>query len=183
MSMACPLVGVCQLEAGTPEKGVAPLHSSGTERRRKGTASRKRPPALQVPAKRMKSEERQLAPALLGQSQMPPASEEDWQHRICMRQKAISVGKETSEYKWFAESNRRNEQDSCEPLTPDPTDRKISKRHWKYAVQLWRMALKQRYCDEGHGSVVSTEETLSISAATTDEPEGTATIDGDNESV
>merc|ERR1719150_2053090 len=168
MSMACPLVGVCHMRPehiSTPEKGVEPLLGSGAERWRKGIAGRKRqPPALQVPAKkRTKSEERQSAPVLLGQSQMPVASEEDWQHRICMRKKAVSVGKETPEYKWFAELKHREERELGEPMTPDPTDRKVSKRHWKYAVQLWRMALKQRYLEEGHGSVVSTEECLSIS--------------------
>merc|ERR1719422_663663 len=116
MSMACPLVGVCHMapeDVSTPEKGVEPLLGSGAERRRKGIAGRKRqPPALQVPAKkRTKSEERQPAPVLLGQSQMPVASEEDWQHRISMRKKAVSVGKETPEYKWFAELKHREERE------------------------------------------------------------------------
>lgn len=187
MSMACPLVGFCHMvpeDVGTPEKGADPLHTFGAERRRKGLAGRKRQPsALQVPAKRSKSEERHVVPAVLGQSQMPAASEEEWQHRISMRKKAVSVGKETPEYKWFAESKNRDAQELEEPMTPDPTDRKVSKRHWKYAVQLWRTALKQRYLEEGgRCSVVSTEEWQSTSAATTEEPEGTATIDGDNDS-
>lgn len=187
LSMACPVVCVCIPEdAGTPEKRAEPLQGLGGDRRRRGLMGRKRqPPALRVPAnKRTKSEERQSSSsALPGQSQMPPASEQEWQHRIIMRKKAISVGKETPEYKWLAESKQQHEEELVEPLTPDPTDRTVSKRHWKYAVQVWRMALKQRYVEECGGSVVSTEEWQTISVATTEEPEGTATIDGDNDST
>jgi len=174
-------------DVGTPEKGAEPLQGFGGDRGRRGAgAGRKRqPPAPKVPAlKRATSEERRPSPsASPGQSQMPPASEEEWQHRITMRKKAISAGKETPEYKWLAESRQQNEGELVEPQTPDPTDRTVSKRHWKYAVQVWRSALKHRYVEECGGSVVSNEEWQTISVATTEEPWGTATIDGDSDST
>mmetsp|Transcript_80636 Transcript_80636/g.228425 ORF Transcript_80636/g.228425 Transcript_80636/m.228425 type:complete len:334 (+) Transcript_80636:50-1051(+) len=174
-------------DAGTPDKGAEPLQGFGGDRGRRGSAAgrKRQPPALKVPAlKRTKSEERRPpSSALPGQSQMPPASEEEWQHRITMRKKAVSVGKETPEYKWLAESRQQNEEELVEPQTPDPTDRTVSKRHWKYAVQVWRSALRHRYVEECGGSVASTEEWQSISVATTEEPWGTATIDGDSDST
>eukprot|EP00812_Abedinium_dasypus_P015706 NODE_9359_length_344_cov_130.169550.p2 GENE.NODE_9359_length_344_cov_130.169550~~NODE_9359_length_344_cov_130.169550.p2 ORF type:complete len:73 (+),score=10.39 NODE_9359_length_344_cov_130.169550:3-221(+) len=37
------------------------------------------------------------------------------------------------------------------PVTPDPSDRTVSKRSWKHGVQDWRMALIRQYVAAGHG--------------------------------
>lgn len=93
------------------------------------------------------------------------ATEEDWQRRIEMRQKAVDIVKKYPEYKWCAEA--RQEGDG--PGTPDPKDRAISKRRWKYLTAQWRLALKQRYSDDGHGSTTGVPDDLSA-VATEDDP-------------
>jgi len=56
-------------------------------------------------------------------------------------------------------------------MTPDPADRSISARQWKYEVQQWRSAFAKRWEQDAHGSVVSTEDGVSdtLSSAATDE--------------
>lgn len=96
-----------------------------------------------------------------GKFEMPEATEEEWQRRVETRRKAINIGKETVEYRRLAEVrlSKCNEDDAvAEPLTPDPFDRTVSKRQWKYNIKQWRLALKSLYLEECPGSVVSTEE-------------------------
>jgi hypothetical protein len=169
LSMACPVVNVLLQDAAcvdgasvaspfksgafeTPEKGIE-AHWSGRSKKR-------RPPALQEPEKkRTKSEERQRPmPSPAGQHPIPEASEDVWQHRREIRQRAITLGKDTREYQWYSELKRPEDREEGEPVTPDPRDRTVSKRHWKYTVQQWRFRLKQQYLDDGPDSVVSTTE-------------------------
>jgi len=115
-----------------------------------------------------------------GQMLMPEATEEEWQHRIELREKSVTVVKATPEYRWFAEARAQNKGVDAEPHTPDPRDRTVSKRHFKYLVQQWRCALYQLHFD-GRGSVASAEDVKSVATATT-ETGGAATFDGDDES-
>merc|ERR1719502_704199 len=78
------------------------------------------------------------------QGQMPEASEEDWERRREMRAKAISIVKSTAEYQWYESRASRGER----PRTPDPADRTVSKRRWKYDVEMWRTELR-RLCSDG----------------------------------
>lgn len=183
-SGACAPVKPASSDATTPEKtfpGTIPGSCAGEGRRqRSGAAKKRRPPALQAPSeKRTKSEERET-PAGAERRQraaaharakaapparatpppvavpLPEASEEEWQHRIAMRRKAVAVGKDTPEYRWYTEARLRDE-GSCDGLkTPDPTDRRVSKRYWKYTLQQWRVTLKQRH-HEARCSATSTE--------------------------
>lgn len=171
---AVPLIGFCPVlpeDMGTPEKGADPLTwlLRGSPRHR-GTRKR-RSSGFQVPAKRTKSEEKQAAP-IPGRQEMPPASEDDWQHRQEVRQRAIDVGKNTREYQWYAEHRQQQQEEEHvegAPMTPDATDRSVSKRRWKYDVYQWRLALKQRYLEEGRGSIASAEDCQSVLTTMTEE--------------
>lgn len=85
------------------------------------------------------------------QGQIPEASEEEWQHRIDGRKKAVAQGKDTDEYRWFASNARCGAGDAGElsgraaPSTPDPTDRAISKRRFKEDLLQWRWDVKRAY--------------------------------------
>eukprot|EP00747_Dinoflagellata_sp_TGD_P207726 gnl/TRDRNA2_/TRDRNA2_81262_c0_seq2.p1 gnl/TRDRNA2_/TRDRNA2_81262_c0~~gnl/TRDRNA2_/TRDRNA2_81262_c0_seq2.p1 ORF type:complete len:361 (+),score=57.54 gnl/TRDRNA2_/TRDRNA2_81262_c0_seq2:41-1123(+) len=137
-----------------------------------------RPPSVRTKAKAAKAEAAPNAVTEQPQNaadEMPEATEEEWQHRIQMRIKALLVGKATCEYVRYLEEVPREEREADEPQTPDPTDRSMSKRRWKYVVHQWHMQLRQR-CgnDDRHGasttcsgSVLSTEEWQSIITDTT----------------
>jgi len=89
-------------------------------------------------------------------------TEDQWEHRAATRQRAIDIGKATKEYSWH--SDRQHKDD--EPLTPDPTDRSISKRQWKYRVMQWRTAFNQRYL-ESQSRAIYMEECGSVDTAAT----------------
>jgi hypothetical protein len=129
---------------------------------------------LQAVARQATSEEQDA-----GFHAMPEASEEEWQHRAETRQRAILAGKDTPEYQWYSELKRGERREEGDPLTPDPLDRTVSRRHWKYAAQQWRIMLKQRYLEEmpAAESVISTEEWQSTSGAAATEV--SSTTDGD----
>uniref|UniRef100_A0A7S3RYQ0 Histone RNA hairpin-binding protein RNA-binding domain-containing protein n=1 Tax=Strombidinopsis acuminata TaxID=141414 RepID=A0A7S3RYQ0_9SPIT len=191
MSHACPFVGTVVLgedgkvcngnvqDVFTPEKGNGPSHGQRRD------AAKRRPTMIQVaPAKkRTKSEERgavQPPEKAQAQTPMPEVTEEEWQHRAAQRRKAIDVGKKTREYQWYTETKQcREREEAEEPLTPNPTDR-MSKRRWKYNVMQWRITMKQRYIDEGGGSVVSTEEWQSTVTGTTEDVDGCRSLDLDD---
>lgn len=149
LSMCCPLLGVCSVPEEHDKERSGCWPPAG---RRRGESS------LQGCHEEAGSRGEEEG--------LPPATEEEWQHRIAMRTKSIAVGKETQEYRWFAmsrsECRSAGQPEEDEPLTPDPRDRTISKRQWKYRVQVWRQTLKQQhteYCSgiEG-GSTVSTSD-------------------------
>ena len=100
-------------------------------------------------------------------------SEEQWARRIDRRMRALELGKRTKEYRWYSEQKRED----SEPLTPDPTDRSVSKRTWKKFVTKWRNAVEQRYLEaDASGSVddcqsVDTETTASGRLASADDDE------------
>jgi len=70
-----------------------------------------------------------------------PPTEEDWQRRLAHRKAAIDFVKTTPQYLEFDNIQRHRGLDDTEPLTPDPTDRNVSKRQWEKSVQNWRVAL------------------------------------------
>lgn len=172
LTMQCPFIGICHTVSGTafadsstftPEKGRAPSPTSRAGRSRHS-------------AKKRRTSTAQAAPRTPRPVSMPSedATEEDWQRRAEMRQKAIDMVKKFPEYRWYSEAKREGDP----PLTPDPRDRGISKRRWKYLTAQWRLALKQRYIEDGHGSVAGTEEwATSIS---TEDTEGFRVLDGDD---
>jgi len=105
------------------------------------------------------------------QGVMPDASEDEWLRRRDTRIRALSVAKNTREYQNHSSSKLDIERSVDEPMTPDPADRTMSARRWKYEVQQWRSALSKKWEQDGHSSVVSTEDCVSdtVSSAATDE--------------
>lgn len=123
--------------------------------------------ALQVPTQIMRgADHRQSSLGV-----MPDASEDEWLRRRETRMRAIAVAKNTREYHSYSRSKLDVESSAEEPMTPNPADRTISARRWKYEVQQWRSALAKRWEQDAHCSVVSTEDGVSdsVSSAATDE--------------
>lgn len=75
----------------------------------------------------------------------PPATEEEWQHRIHKRHKVVTSIKETPEYQAYLAGRPPAERLDGEPQTPTAEDRNLSKRRWEYEIQQWRTHLKQWY--------------------------------------
>jgi len=117
---------------------------------------------------------------------MPEATEEQWEHRAQQRMRAMEIVKESKKYQLYCETGKGcGSGESDEPKTPDPHDRSVSKRMWKFLLREWRDALAERerhYLQQGPGSVVSTEEWQSVGAAPTEEPESVAAICGGSDS-
>jgi len=92
--------------------------------------------------------------------QMPPASEEEWETRISKREKEVATIKALQSYRLYVEVFPRGEFRSEEdPSTPDPRDRSISKRMWKWNVEKWRLLLKSR-CVYSKSFALQTREYL-----------------------
>lgn len=177
-----PLVLPSSDNFGCAVKGASNTCSSkSTEAarpRKPGQARKPRPPALLTSnCRRTKCEPLQAGPP---QGEMPEASEEEWQHRVEMRQKSVTLSKETAVYQWYSGLKLREEREVCEPMTPDPTDRTVSKRHWKYLVQRWRTAMYSLYLEDGNGSTQSADDWESMVTATTETGGATATTDPDD---
>jgi hypothetical protein len=77
--------------------------------------------------------------------QMPPATDEEWKTRIAKREKEVSTIKSLQSYRLYAEVFPHGERGDHDPKTPDPHDRKVSKRMWKWNVEKWRLQLKSQY--------------------------------------
>lgn len=144
-----------------------------------GICTRKRRPhALKAPAKKPTEKEQRDA-GVASTCQVPSASEDDWQRRIEVRERAVAVGKATSEYQACIEAQLLNGCGEDDIVTPDPRDRTISKRRWKYELQNWRTALKQRYAQYvRHDAEVSGESEADAASTTC----GTSTTCGDDSS-
>jgi len=72
----------------------------------------------------------------------PPATEEEWRHRIAKRLKVVTAIKETPEYQSYAALKAPSARLDGEPRTPTAEDRNLSKRRWEYEIQQWRTQLK-----------------------------------------
>lgn len=80
-------------------------------------------------------------------SEMPEATEEEWQHRIDQRIKCIELGRQTPEYKKYLAAIPKEARGEGAPMTPDPNDRNLSKRQWKVVNNEWRKSLKDQFLD------------------------------------
>jgi len=79
-------------------------------------------------------------PATMGtslpQGAMPPATEEEWLFRASKRANVVEYHKATSQgYQHLVQTGRRR------PVTPDPSDRNLSKRNWEQKMREWKEAL------------------------------------------
>jgi len=186
-TMDCPLVGICTV---IPEDGVIDIQellsqsSSQGQKKKKPYWRSKAPQDLAAKKLATSVAESALDPLEIKEEsndrhslfatqpylppyascEMPEASEEEWQHRVEIRRRQLDAGFQSKEYLWYVQHMKHC--DVAELIVgPDPTDRSIAKRQWKYQLQLWRDALMRHWMNrliesgkpEG-GSVVSTEE-------------------------
>jgi len=71
-------------------------------------------------------------------------SDETWHQRFVKRNSAIEGVKESIEYKAVADRRRQpGRMLRKPPLTPDPGNRKLSKRQWENETQYWRKGLRE----------------------------------------
>mmetsp|Transcript_104287 Transcript_104287/g.183805 ORF Transcript_104287/g.183805 Transcript_104287/m.183805 type:complete len:344 (+) Transcript_104287:73-1104(+) len=113
--------------------------------------------------------------SLLAASQIPPATEEEWERRSENRRRSIEVGKQSEEYISYQE-RKALRQDALdeheqEPMTPDPMDRNISKRRWKYEVSQWRDELKRKHSEARQVESVYGADWSQLPAASSLKPE------------
>jgi len=78
--------------------------------------------------------------------QMPFATDEEWVQRIAKREKEVETIKLLQSYMLYIDAipKEAREDREDEPRTPNPRDRSISKRMWKWNVERWRLQLKGR---------------------------------------
>jgi hypothetical protein len=76
--------------------------------------------------------------------QMPLASDEEWETRITKREKEVETIKSLQSYRLYVEVFPHDQREEEDPKTPDPRDRSVSKRMWKWNVEKWRLQLKGR---------------------------------------
>lgn len=81
----------------------------------------------------------------MGPPPIPDATEEEWQHRIEKRTKAVACVKDSPEYAHYQARRSRAERRKDDPHSPEPTDRTVSKRQWEFVVQQWRAGLRNFY--------------------------------------
>lgn len=124
---------------------AVPPQAAGKSRRIRGKRALS---ALQAPPeKRPKEQAREAATpqqrASVPCEPPPPATEEEWQHRIGKRVKVVNSMRETPEYRAYIKKRSIADRLDGEPRTPTAEDRNLSKRRWEYEIQQWRTALKQ----------------------------------------
>merc|ERR1719221_1833168 len=82
-------------------------------------------------------------------SQQGPPNQDDaqWAVRLQTRNGGVAIIKASPEYRMMQESyhaeRRRNGRAQPRPRTPDPYNRKLSKRQWETEVKVWRHAVKK----------------------------------------
>lgn len=76
--------------------------------------------------------------------QMPPATDEEWEARTAKREKEVETIKSLQSYRLYVEVFPHDKRGDDDPKTPDPRDRNVSKRMWKWNVEKWRLQLKSR---------------------------------------
>merc|ERR1712232_476935 len=92
--------------------------------------------------------------------QMPYATDEEWETRIAKREKEVQTIKSLQSYRLYVEVFPRGERAEDDPKTPDPADRTVSKRMWKWNVEKWRLQLKSR-CVYSRAVLLQCKELLS----------------------
>lgn len=76
--------------------------------------------------------------------EMPYATDEEWDQRIAKREKEVETIKSLQSYRLYIEVFPHDKRGDDDPKTPDPRDRSVSKRMWKWNVEKWRLLLKSR---------------------------------------
>jgi len=79
-----------------------------------------------------------------GRRPVPAATDEEWEARGAKREREVLAIKALQSYRWYAEVFPPHKRGDDEPQTPDPHDRRVSKRMWKWSVERWRLQLKGR---------------------------------------
>eukprot|EP00746_Dinoflagellata_sp_MGD_P043178 gnl/MRDRNA2_/MRDRNA2_20492_c0_seq1.p1 gnl/MRDRNA2_/MRDRNA2_20492_c0~~gnl/MRDRNA2_/MRDRNA2_20492_c0_seq1.p1 ORF type:complete len:281 (+),score=54.58 gnl/MRDRNA2_/MRDRNA2_20492_c0_seq1:67-909(+) len=80
--------------------------------------------------------------------ELPFATDEEWEQRFTKRKKEVDTIKSLPSYRMYLElvpTESRIPEDPHHPRTPDPRDRTVSKRMWKWNVERWRLQLKGQY--------------------------------------
>lgn len=104
--------------------------------------------------------------------QMPYASDEEWEQRIAKRDKEVETIKSLQSYRLYIEVFPPDKRGDDDPRTPDPRDRTVSKRMWKWNVEKWRLQLKSRCVYSRAVMLQCRELLLRQSAAAADLAEG-----------
>lgn len=154
LTMTCPLVGVIASEGVQQGFFDEVLRVPHTPKRTRRRARKPQLTPLEIPAR---------SPEAAG-GELPEASEEQWQHRAEMRRTSVALVKATSVYEWYNMAKPRETWDKCEPMTPDPLDRTISRRQWRGNVERWRQLLQELYMEEGDGG----DDRCSLGTASTE---------------
>ena len=95
-----------------------------------------------LPACSAEEWERRQAHRRAGARPSPAASEEDWERRIAHRTTGVLAVKDTSIYlDCLRLDDSLGGAIRHRPLTPDPSDRSISKRNWEQGMMAWRRSL------------------------------------------
>jgi len=101
--------------------------------------------------------------------QMPFATDEEWDQRIQKREKEVETIKSLQSYRLYIEVFPHDERGEEDPKTPDPRDRTVSKRMWKWNVEKWRLQLKSR-CVYSRAMLLRCREGLSVQASSSGGP-------------
>merc|ERR1719387_1723868 len=64
--------------------------------------------------------------------QMPPATDEEWDMRISKREKEVETIKTLQSYRLYIDGVPYDQRSDEDPKTPNPHDRTVSKRMWKW---------------------------------------------------
>jgi hypothetical protein len=186
LSMACPLVGVCEVivegdesngndeghlllpeHAAAPAAGRHPVHARKASSKQYWR-NKPRPADLQVEL-----------PAAPQNTHREDLTEEQIQRRA----RSIEVGMQTKEYQFHVEQGRFR-WPGAELLTPDPCEN-MSKRCWMRALQCWREELRRSYLMEF--SLDGRPEAASVASTEAEETQGSelddsATVTSDDAS-
>lgn len=93
--------------------------------------------------------------------QMPFATDEEWEQRIQKREKEVETIKSLQSYRLYIEVFPHDQRGEDDPKTPDPRDRTVSKRMWKWNVEKWRLQLKSR-CVYSRSVLLQCREALAL---------------------
>jgi len=93
--------------------------------------------------------------------QMPFATDEEWEQRIQKREKEVETIKSLQSYRLYIEVFPHDQRGEDDPKTPDPRDRTVSKRMWKWNVEKWRLQLKSR-CVYSRAVLLQCREALAL---------------------
>merc|ERR1719440_2332086 len=97
----------------------------------------------------------------LEKRQMPYATDEEWEQRIQKREKEVETIKSLQSYRLYIEVFPHDQRGDEDPKTPDPRDRTVSKRMWKWNVEKWRLQLKSR-CVYSRAVLLQCREALAL---------------------